>query len=539
MPINIGGTNMDNPQIGGNLIAKIYVGAGIVYCRNMNDLPLPAISQETGHDANMVFVSGTEVTLMCNANDNNHTLHTFEWSLVSDFSTIEETDGTVSPFTGVSSPQSFNITRTATAGSITSVTVYCRVTDEDGGVGTAQTTVSWAQQLTPSTSFNGSEPLAASASGTFTTADFDSNFDETGVSGNTTYTAQMGTNGSGSFGPFVGTGPVTPGGATTQTGESFTDWAPAANTVAEEHGQFQQTRTRSYTQNYADGSQQTVSTCSGTTASSATTTSYNVTVNGTFPNGYFNAGETTSASDIVTQTVPAGTQSGCTPGQQQFSSQSVPTPSTDEMEEETQMVAGTGTYQFEVSGETAPTNGDADMYSVTNVTTNSGFTTPTSYSWSADGGTVSPATGATTTVTWNRDGAGSVTASASFGGNASSTFAESDTLSVMVAAAGPADGSTAAPGIVGSTSVSGGQLMAAVLGFANTQPVGSGGFEWSTTSGFAEGTGTEITGTGGFPITSGGVTWAAPVPQAGTIYVRAWAENDTGRTYGTLSTITT
>lgn len=142
-------------------------------------------------------------------------------------------------------------------------------------------------------------------------------------------------------------------------------------------------------------------------------------------------------------------------------------------------------------------------------------------------------------VTTTGDGAVVATCTLTFPGADGTNFSAMDSETTTVNAAGPADGSTAAPGIVGSTSVNGGNLEAAVLGFANTQPVGSGGFEWSTTSGFAQGTGTEITGTGGFPNTSGGVSWSAPVPQAGTIYVRAWAQNDTGRTYGSLSTITT
>ena len=133
MPINIGGTNMDNPQIGGDLISKVYVGSGIVFCRDVNQMPIPQISTNLNNQ-----LINTNVTLTCNANDPDHTTgFTYIWSRNSDFSSPIETE------TNAGTSDTLVVTETSAGDTV----YYCQVTDEAGASGSAMITLTWGQEV--------------------------------------------------------------------------------------------------------------------------------------------------------------------------------------------------------------------------------------------------------------------------------------------------------------------------------------------------------------------------------------------------------
>ena len=136
---------------------------------------------------------------------------------------------------------------------------------------------------------------------------------------------------------------------------------------------------------------------------------------------------------------------------------------------------GTGTYSFAISGETAPTTGDTDTYSIGSVATTFSGGADTNYNWTVTGGTINSGQGTTSiSVTWNTVGAGSVAASNSFAGAEGSTFSASDSHAVTVASASICAG-LAAPTATGPT-------VCTVLGSAT--PNDGCMYDISTTTGF-------------------------------------------------------
>ena len=436
MPIRIGNDLIDNPQIGGNNIDKVYVGSGIVYCRNVNQMPAPAISS-TGNNV----LSNTTVQLTCNANDPDHTSgFTFIW--YTDPNDIPGT--TVRTGTPSGALDQLNVSvATSTRNGVTN-TYYCLVRDADGAEGTASIDITWLPAYSATLTYNGGT-ISGSTSSTPA-----SSFTITGTGGVSPVGASIsglnhglgnaGNNASeSSFRSNIGSAQ----GGDTTLGACDMSLSPAASDVAtgttfNQSGEQTFSTTRRFrldTYSY---------TSSGPTTGSTRTVTF--TLSGSVPSGFFGASgfnnnfDTASASQLGrpgsdgrtgSASSPCGTVSSgntCQLDVTLANASSGTQPCTNNN------VAGTGVYNFTISGETAPTNGDTDTYSIS--IGQADGSPDTNYNWTVTGGTIDSGQGTTSiSVTWTTDGAQTVSASNSYAGAAGSTFSGSDTLNVTVASA--------------------------------------------------------------------------------------------------------
>jgi len=100
---------------------------------------------------------------------------------------------------------------------------------------------------------------------------------------------------------------------------------------------------------------------------------------------------------------------------------------------------------------------------------------------------------------------------------------------------GPGIDTPTSTSITTTTAVLGGNITD--LGCSNITEIG---IEWSTTDGFTEGTGTEVSETSGAPYSTGAFTVNVSGLSASTVYYfKAYAENSGGRVYTTQGTFTT
>ena len=131
MPINIGNTLVESLAIGDKAIEMIAQGGDVIHTSDSNMLPMPMIDvTET------VYITESDITLTCNANDPDHTTgFTYTWSENADFS---------SPFATVTGAGTTNVQTVTGPNAAGDVTYYCQVTDDAGGVGSSQITITWA-----------------------------------------------------------------------------------------------------------------------------------------------------------------------------------------------------------------------------------------------------------------------------------------------------------------------------------------------------------------------------------------------------------
>ena len=134
MPIRIGSTLVESLAIGDKAIEMIAQGGDVIHTATSNMLPMPMIDvTET------VFLTGSDITLTCNANDPDHaTGFTYTWSENADFS---------SPFATVTGAGTTNVQTVTGPNAAGAVIYYCQVEDDAGGIGSAQISITWALGL--------------------------------------------------------------------------------------------------------------------------------------------------------------------------------------------------------------------------------------------------------------------------------------------------------------------------------------------------------------------------------------------------------
>ena len=453
MPIRRGNNLIDNPQIGGNEISKIYVGAGIVYCRDSNAFPIPTIAAESnGFDGNG-WLSGDNVLLTCMANDpdvSDTTGFTYEWYNQSD------TSGTpifTSTETGTSGTYNPSMTTSATNG--VTVSYYCKVTDPNGAVVTTADPemVTWLPAYAASLTYNGgtiSGSTSSTSSASFTISGTNgvsptnasiSNLNHgLGNAGSnaseSSFRSNVGSNMGGDTTMGTCTGTASPANSEVSDGRTYT----YAGTRTDTTTAVTRTDTYSYTS-------------SGPTTGSTRTITF--TLSGQVPTGFFNAststnfdtastsqtgrtgsdGRTGSASTPCGGTVSSGVTSTCpvtvTPAS---TTPNVPCTVSD---------TGTGIFTIDVSTPAGVTAGDSLTFTATITRNDSTAGSTISYNWNITG-PVDNANPSGPSVTVNTTGtdAGTVvaTCTASFSttvnGGPDSWSAEDSSGSVAVAASG-------------------------------------------------------------------------------------------------------
>ena len=239
----------------------------------------------------------------------------------------------------------------------------------------------------------------------------------------------------------------TSGGGTTTTYDGVCDGlSPATNQVFAGHG-YTQTGTEDGTTVVAPTVTSTPYTYSSTGPTTKPARTVTVTVTGTVPTGFQNAGGSTSATMDVTQaghtgsaaptsaSAPCGTVSSGTGCTHQTSSGGSSTPVTQVCSES---ATGNGTFTFGVTDPADGTVGDSFAYSIAPgsfQTTHASGGSGVSYSWTFSGAGVSPTSSSSGSGSVTTSAAGTLTISctASFAGDGGSTFSHTASTTVDVA----------------------------------------------------------------------------------------------------------